>query len=92
MMVFRTSDKEYSGASALDIVRALQRDAADARQHHVTPREYLRWAHAQLRDRVPARDLDVSDRLSDETLALNYLCLCDEYGVAELSGGPQRVL
>jgi hypothetical protein len=91
MMVFRTRDKTYSGASALDIVRALQQDAADARLRASAPRDYLRWAHAQLRDRVPARDLDVSDRLCEETLAFGYLCLCDEYGVAELSGAPQGV-
>ncbi len=90
-MLFRTGGKTYEGQTALDIVRALQQDAADARLRRASAREYLRWAHAQLRDRVPARDLDVSDRLCDETLALGYLCLCDEYGVAELSGVPQGV-
>jgi hypothetical protein len=35
---------------------------------------------------VPARDLDISDRLEDEALALAYLVLLDEYGMGELIG------
>ncbi|MGH9902487.1 MAG: hypothetical protein ACRD68_11830, partial [Pyrinomonadaceae bacterium] len=53
-----------------------------------TLRQFLARALAALRDRVPLRELDVSDRLSDEMLALNYLYLCDEFGVGELSGVP----
>jgi hypothetical protein len=88
-MRFRINDTEYAGASALDIVEALRRDAARGGHGWASPLEFLRWAHAELGDRVPARDLDVSERLSDETLALNYLCLCDEYGVGELSDAPR---
>ncbi len=90
-MRFRIDGTEYAGASALDIVEAMRREAARGGHECPTPFEFLRWAHGELRERVPARELDVSDRLSDETLALNYLCLCDEYGVAELSGAPQGV-
>jgi hypothetical protein len=32
------------------------------------------------------RELDVSDKLSNEVLALNYLLLRDEYGTGALSG------
>jgi hypothetical protein len=88
-MRFRINGTEYAGASALDIVEAMRRDAAREGQGRESPRDFLRCAHAELRDRVPARELDVSDRLRDETLALNYLCLCDEYGVGELSDAPQ---
>jgi hypothetical protein len=90
-MRFRINDTEYAGASALDIVEAMRRDAAREGQGGSSPREFLRWAHAELRERVPARELDVSERLCDETLALNYLCLCDEYGVGELSDAPRGV-
>ena len=87
-MRFRINGTEYAGASALDIVEAMRRDAARKGQGRKSPRAFLRWAHAELRDRVPPRELDVSERLRDETLALNYLCLCDEYGVGELSDAP----
>ena len=36
--------------------------------------------------RVPLRELDVSDKLSNELLALNYLLLRDEYGAGAFSG------
>jgi hypothetical protein len=35
-------------------------------------------------DRIPQRELDVSAKLSDETIAFNYLCLLDNYGVGNL--------
>lgn len=84
-MRFRIGGTEYDGASALDIVEAMRRDAALAGRECATTRDFLHRAHAGLGERVPARELDVSDRLCDETLALNYLYLCDEYGVGELS-------
>lgn len=86
-MKFRINGTEYTGSSALDIVRAIGRDAGGPE----SPREFLRRAHAELCEHVPARELDVSERLSDETLALNYLCLCDEYGVGELLDAPRGV-
>ena len=88
-MRFRINGTEYAGASALDIVEAMRLDAAGGGRGRSSPREFLRWAHAELRERVPARELDVSDRLDDDTLALSYLCLCDEYGVGELSDAPR---
>ena len=90
-MRFRINGTEYAAASALDIVEAIRRDAARGGRGWASPREFLRWAHAELGDRVPPRELDVSDRLDDETLALSYLCLCDEYGVGELADAPRGV-
>ena len=90
-MRFRIDGTEYDGASPLDIVEAMRREATRKGRACPTPREFLRRAHAELGERVPARELDVSDRLSDDTLALNYLCLCDEYGVGELVDAPQSV-
>jgi hypothetical protein len=88
VMRFRINGTEYAGASALDIVAAMRRDAERAGRGSASPRDFLRRAHAELRERIPARELDVSDRLDDETLALSYLCLCDEYGVGQLSDAP----
>lgn len=90
-MRFRINGTEYAGASALDIVEEMRREAAREGHGCDSPREFLRRAHAGLCERVPARELDVSDRLDDETLALNYLCLCDEYGVGRLSHAPRNV-
>lgn len=90
-MRFRIDGREYAGASALEIVRAMQRDAARGVPACPSPREFLRRAHAELGDRVPARELDVSERLDEETLALGYLYLCDEYGVGEFMDAPQGV-
>ena len=88
-MRFRIDGREYAGESALEIVEAMRRDAARGLRACPSPREFLRRAHAELGDRVPARELDVSDRLDEETLALGYLYLCDEYGVGELADAPR---
>jgi hypothetical protein len=89
VMVFRADDKEYRGSSALEIVEALKREAAqDARAQPV--RQFLLESLEQFRDRIPLRDLDVSDRLSEEMLALSYLYLRDEFGAGELKDVPNR--
>ena len=85
-MLFRIGEKEYSGESAVDVVDALQRDMLEGHPQHLSLRDFLLWSMSQLRDRIPSRELDVSDKLSNETLALNYLYLRDEYGAGELSG------
>lgn len=90
-MKFSINGTEYAGASALEIVEAMRRDAARMGRVCASAREFLRWAQGELRDRVPPRELDLSERLNDETLALNYLCLCDEYGVGELADEARGV-
>ena len=87
-MVFRAGGKEYRGSSAVEIVQALKREAAAKDPAAAQPvRQFLRESLAQLSDRIPLRELDVSDRLSDEMLALSYLYLRDEFGAGELSDG-----
>ena len=85
-MLFRIGEKEYSGESAVDIVDALQMDLLKGQHHNLSLRDFLLWSMSELRDRIPSRELDISDKLSNETLALNYLYLRDEYGAGELSG------
>ena len=90
VMVFRADDKEYRGSSALEIVRAIKREAAPAGGPAQPIRQFLLESLEQFSDRIPLRDLDVSDRLSDEMLALSYLYLRDEFGVGELRDIPNR--
>ena len=78
------------GETALEIVNALKIEVADGPESSVQLREFLRQSFALLSDRIPLRELDVSDRLDDETLALSYLYLRDEYGAGELAGVPRR--
>ena len=85
-MLFRIDEKEYIGQSAVDIVEALKVEIRDKEQKHLSLREFILWSMSQLSDRIPLRELDVSDKLSNEMLALNYLLLRDEYGAGALSG------
>lgn len=89
-MLFKFGGKEYNGESALEIVNTLKRDTLDGQSDSVTVREFLQQSFASLSEHIHMRELDVSDRLNDETLALGYLYLCDEYGAGELSGLPRR--
>jgi hypothetical protein len=90
VMVFRAGGREYRGASALEIVEALRREAAGGDGARQTLRHFLRDSLERLGDRIPLRELDVSDRLDEETLALSYLYLRDEFGAGELSDVPGR--
>ena len=83
-MIFLIDGKNYRGESALEIVQALEQDAADYPHRGRPIRQFMLWSLNQLGDRVPPRELDLSDRLEDEALALSYLCLRDEYDAGEL--------
>jgi hypothetical protein len=85
-MIFRFREKDVTGRSAIEVVRALERDDKEYRYCGGPIRQYLIWSLSQLSGSVPPRDLDLSDRLDDETLALGYLFLLDEYGVGEIVG------
>jgi hypothetical protein len=89
-MLFRVDGKEYAGESALEIVQSIKRDAPDGQSGTLTLREFLRRSLARLSDRIHFRELDVSDRLDDETLALGYLYLLDKFGAGRLSGARGR--
>ncbi len=82
-MIFCTDGKKYEHESAVEIVRELERDAADYPHRGGTLRQFLRWSLAQMDDRVPQRELDVSDWPNHEKLALSYLYLREEYGLGE---------
>ena len=85
MLTFQFKGKEYRGATALDIVRAMEGDTAQYPHRGQTIRQFLLWSLERLGTRLPPRDLDLSDRLEDNELALSYLYLRDEYGAGKLS-------
>ena len=85
MMTFRFKGKQYAGASALDVVHALERDTKNYPHAGESIRTFLRWSLEKLCDHIPPRDLDLSNRLTDDELALSYLYLRDEYGAGKLS-------
>jgi hypothetical protein len=85
-MIFRLRGKEISGSSAIEVVRALERNDGAYRHCGGSIRQYLNWSLNQLGSCVPPRELALSDRLDDETLALGYLFLLDECGVGEIVG------
>ena len=83
-MIFRIKGVNYDRTSAIDVVRDLERHDKDYRLCGGPIRQYMIWSLDRLSSSVPPRDLDLSDRLEDETLALGYLLLLDEYGVGEV--------
>ena len=83
-MLFLSGGKRYRGESATEIVREMEREAADYPCRGQSIRRFLLWSLGQLRDTLHPRELDVSDRLHEEELALNYLYLCDEYNLGVL--------
>lgn len=85
-MIFRTEGREYTGATAVEVVRNLAHDARGFElEAGDSLYEFLGWSLNRLGDRIPPRELDLSARLDDETLARSYLLLCAEYRVGELT-------
>lgn len=75
------------------VLRSLEQDDKEYRSCGGPIRQYLTWSLNQLRGAVPPRDIALSDRLEDETLALGYLLLLAEYLVGEFVGpidGPKE--
>lgn len=83
-MIFQVGGKAYCAESATEILRALELDTPEYPCQGQPLRKFLLWSLDQLGDKLPARELDLSDRLPDEALALSYLYLRDEYGAGEL--------
>jgi len=85
-MIFRFNDKEYKGATAVEVVEQMERDDADfaSAQSGGTLRQFLEWSLKKLSDRLPPRELELSPRVSDEVQAHSYLSLRHDYGIGEL--------
>ena len=85
-MIFSFKDKEYRGATAVEIVMQIARDTQEfAASGGNALYEFLNWSLKQLGDRLPPREMDISDRLGDEALARNYLLMQAEYQLGELT-------
>lgn len=86
-MIFRFNGKQYTGATAIEIIAQMERDDAEyvASQTDGTISEFVRWSLKNLSDRLPPRELDLSNaRVSDEIQAHGYLSLRHDYGIGEL--------
>jgi hypothetical protein len=90
-MIFWMNSNRYAGASAVEIVRGLERDAIEYSQKGGLVRDFIAWSLLRLDDRLPLRELAVTDKVSDETLALSFLVLLDQYGLGELDNLPLAV-
>lgn len=84
-LIFRTKSKEYKGSTAVEIVNQMVCDSAEFPAKTVnTFQEFLKWSLKKMSDRLPPRELDLSERLSDEVQARGYLSLRHDYGIGEL--------
>jgi hypothetical protein len=90
-MEFRVRRRVYRGASAVEVVRALERDATRYPARGDTIRRFLLWSLGELHGTVPPRELDLSATLEDEELALSYLYLLDEYGIGVVSANRTQL-
>jgi hypothetical protein len=86
-LTFQFQGKEYRGNSALEIVSAMEADTDQYPHRGESLRQFLHWSLERLGQHLPPRDLDLSDQLEDDELALSYLFLRDEYGAGKLSIG-----
>jgi hypothetical protein len=85
-MNFQLGDKQYVGATAVEVVRQIATDTPEFTSGDKSSVfEFLQWSLQQLSEGLPPRDLDISGRLSDETLARNYLLLLHQYGHGQLT-------
>lgn len=89
-MIFRFKEKDYTGATAMEIVRKLEMDTKNYPFRGQSTRQFLLWSLNRLGNNLPPRELHLSTRLEDETLALSYLHLCDEYGAGKFIRMPLK--
>lgn len=66
------------------MVRAIESDTQNYPHRGHSVRRFLKWSLARLAHCIPPREMDLSMRMEDEAVALNYLCLRDEYGAGKL--------
>ena len=83
-MIFIHEGKEYTGATAVEIVQKIERDGRLCPSERGSLRQFISRSLESLADRIHLRELDAGAHLSDEALAFSYLCLLDEYSVGLL--------
>ncbi len=84
-MIFRFNNKEYTGATAIEVVEQIENDEVEfADRNGGTLHQFLEWSLKKLSDRLPPRELALSPHVSDEVQAHSYLSLRHDYGIGEL--------
>lgn len=73
------NNKEYTGRTAIEIVRAIQLDSPEYSGQNDSVKDFLVWSLDKLTDKIPPREMGISIDLPDEVVAFNYLCLLDSY-------------
>lgn len=76
-MYFILNGQTYKGETAVEIVRRMESACFGYERRDEPVRNFLVWSLECMSDRIPARELDVSPNLDDETIAFNFLCLLD---------------
>jgi hypothetical protein len=88
VMFFLFDNQMHIGDSAVEILRKMMRSSKEYSGNQNDIRGFLAWSLERLDDRLPVRDLLLTESLNDETVALSYLCLLDQYGLGELDTAP----
>jgi hypothetical protein len=78
-MLLLYNGKRYGGQTASEIVEQIRRDSEGYGREDGSIKPFLAWSLGRLADRIPQRELDVSEDLPDEAVAFNYLCILDAY-------------
>jgi hypothetical protein len=84
LMRFIYDGREYEEGSAVEILRKIDGDIKLCSGQRFSVRTFVNRSLVSLSDQIHQRELSASDHLSDETLALSYLCLLDEYAIGRL--------
>jgi hypothetical protein len=87
-MVFWLDSRVYRGSSAVEIVGKMERDSINYRHEGGTLYDFISWSLLQLDDHIPQRELAISEKVGEETMALSFLCLLDRYRLGELDCQP----
>ena len=84
-MIFRFGNKEYRGATAIEVVAQIQQDDTDFSTYAGgTTRHFIEWSLKKLSDRLPPRELDLSPRVSEEVQAQGYLSLRHDFDIGKI--------
>jgi hypothetical protein len=88
-VVYRSGSHSYEGTTAVEVIRAIERDETDYPHRGARLRQFLEWSLHRLEARIPLRELfvDVDIQVGDETLAISYLLLLEQYGLGNLEMG-----
>jgi hypothetical protein len=84
-MIFVYNNQRYAAQTAAGIVRAIEKDSKEYPAPGAAVRDFIEWSLAGLCNQIHNRELVASTHVSEETLALNYLCLLDEHRLGSFS-------